>query len=324
MTMTDVRTAVVGVGHFGRYHVEKYRNHPNATLVAVVDIDLEREEHIGARYGVPGYLDYRDVLDQVDAISIATPVSSHYEIAKAALEQGVHVLVEKPIAMTLPEADELIDLAAAKGLVLQVGHQERYYLKHLGLKELAGEPIEIQCRRIGPFTGRSMDCNVVLDLMIHDIDLVHQVVAEPFTRVEAYGACLRGRHEDDVAATLLTDTGCKISLHASRVSEQKERGVKILSNKGSITIDLDGRRMVHQPAEPGDSLAAEINGAAAQAPEQQDLLALEIGAFIESVRSGTPPLVSGADGRRALATALSINHSIQPWPGLDTAQARAV
>ena len=324
MTGTEIRAAVIGVGHFGRYHVEKYRNHPHATLVGVVDIDLEREEDIGARYGVPGYLDYRDILDQVDAISIATPTSSHYEIAKAALERGVHVLVEKPIALTLAEADELIDIAGSKGVILQVGHQERYYLEQLGLKELAGEPIEIQCRRIGPFTGRSMDCNVVLDLMIHDIDLVHQVVAGPFARVEAYGAAVRGRHEDDVAATLVTETGCKISLHASRVSEQKERGVRIRSDKGSLDIDLDGRRMVYQPAEPGDAPAAAINGAAGQAPEQQDLLALEIGAFIESVRNGTPPLVSGAEGRRALATALSINHAIQPWPGFDAAEARAV
>ena len=324
MTLMEVRAAVVGVGHFGRYHVEKYRNHPHARLVGVVDIDLEREEHIGARYGVPGYLDYRDILDKVDAISIATPVSSHYEIAKAALEQGIHVLVEKPMAMTLDEADELIALAEARGLILQVGHQERFYLEPLGLADLASEPIEIQCTRIGPFTGRSLDCNVVMDLMIHDIDLVHQVVAAPFEQVTAYGAAVRGRHEDDVRATLLTDNGCKINLHASRISDHKERSVRIISAEGQLTIDLDRRRLVRQPAEPGGSPAAAINGTAGHAPEQQDLLALEIGAFIESVRSGMPPLVGGADGRRALATALAITHKIQPWPQFDRAEARAV
>ena len=323
MTESNVRAAVVGVGHFGRYHVEKYRNHPHADLVGVVDIDLAREENIGERYGVPGYLDYREILDRVDAISIATPTSSHYEIAKAALERGIHVLVEKPIALTLAEADELIEIAQHQDVVLQVGHQERYYLEQLGLKQLAGEPSEIQCRRIGPFTGRSMDCNVVLDLMIHDIDLVHQVVDGPFTEMRAYGAAVRGRHEDDVEATLVTESGCKISLHASRVSDHKERGVRIVSPNGILSIDLDGRRIVHQPAEPGDRLAAAINGAVGQTPEQQDLLALEIGAFIESVRSGKPPLVDGADGRRALATALAINHSIQPWPGFAAAEARA-
>ena len=273
---------------------------------------------------MPGYLDYREILDRVDAISIATPASSHYEIAKAALEQGVHVLVEKPIALSLVEADELIELAQSRGLILQVGHQERYFLKQLGLASLTGEPIEIECRRTGPFTGRSLDCNVVLDLMIHDIDLVHQVIAAPFETVSAHGEAIHGDHEDDVEATIVTDNGCRISLHASRVSSERERAARITSPKGTLTIDLDRRRVIQLPNQPSGGPAAAINGTLPQNSSQEDLLALEIGAFVESIRTGQPPLVGGSDGRRALETALMINHKIQPWPPLNEAKAHAV
>ena len=319
---TPLRAAVVGVGHYGRSHAEKYVKHPSADLVAVVDIDPARARAVGEEFGTSVYADYAQIFDSVDMVSVATPATTHYEIARAFLDQGIHVLVEKPIATDLQEADALIALAEQKGRILQVGHQERFFASQIGLDSLTGEPREIICRRTGPFTGRGTDCNVVLDLMIHDIDLMHSIMTSALGPVTAYGTAVKGRFEDEAEVTIHTDNGCKIHLLASRVSDRRERSIEIISAEGSVGVDFIARTVHHAingQAVNGTQVNGQVNGGTVP----QDLLAVEIAAFLESIRTGQPPLVNGKEGRRALETALLINRNLRPSPAPDDGQFQA-
>ena len=319
---TPLRAAVVGVGHYGRCHAEKYAQHPSADLVAVVDIDPTRAQAVGKEFGASVFADYAEIFDSVDLVSVATPATTHYDIASAFLDNGAHVLVEKPIATDLQEADSLIALAEQKGRILQVGHQERFFASQIGLDSLTGELREIICRRTGPFTGRGTDCNVVLDLMIHDIDLMHSVLTSALGPVSAYGSTVHGRFEDEAEVTIQTDSGCRIHLVASRVSDRRERTIEITSTEGSVEVDFIARTVHHAvngQAVNGTQVNGQVNGNAVA----QDLLAVEISAFLECIRTGQSPLVNGKEGRRALETALLINRNLRPRPAPDDGQFQA-
>ncbi len=316
---SPVRAAVVGVGHFGLYHAEKYARLDGVRLAAVVDIDIARAREVGERHDAPVFADYRAILDSVDAVSIATPATTHYEIAKAFLARGCHVLVEKPIAISLAEADELIHLARRNDVVLQVGHQERYFVAELDLPSLVRGPRKIVCRRTGPFTGRGTDCNVVLDMMIHDIDLVHQIVQSPPDTVTGFAGAANGIHEDEAEATIGFANGCTVRLFASRVCDQRERSIRIVSAEGTLDVDFIAQTVEHRrnDLEAAVAVTAPGNGADNAA---QDLVAKEIAAFVTSVRTGAPPIVGGEDGRRALKTALSINRCLRAAPSREPAE----
>ena len=307
-----MRAAVVGVGNFGQYHADKYAHHPDVKLCAVVDRDLERAQEIGRRHGVPAFADHAEIGDLVDAISVATPATSHYRIAAWFLERNVHVLVEKPITTTLADADDLIRRASGRGLVLQVGHQERYYFADMDFASLVGEPKEIYCRRVGPFSGRGLDCNVVLDLMIHDIDLVHQLAPSEPTQVSGTGEAQYGPFEDVAEVTLGLDDGCRVSLTASRAGNRRERSVRLISATGTLEVNLIDHTVRHcmsgNARLDGSDLAQPVTLAR---PAPSDLLAREIDAFIHSVSTGRRPLANGEDGRRALKTALLINRNLR-------------
>jgi predicted dehydrogenase len=282
---TPLRAAVVGVGHYGRSHAEKYVQHPSADLVAVVDIDPDRAQAVGKEFGASIFTDYARIFDSVDMVSVATPATTHFEIARAFLDQGIHVLVEKPIATDLQQADGLIALAEQKGGILQVGHQERFFASQIGLDSLTGEPQEIVCRRTGPFTGRGTDCNVVLDLMIHDIDLMHSVLTSALGPVSAHGTAVHGRFEDEAEVTIHTDSGCKVHLLASRVSDRRERSIEIISAEGSVEVDFIARTVHHAvdgQAMNGTQVNGQVNGCAVP----QDLLAVEIAAAHRTAAPG--------------------------------------
>ena len=321
-SIKPIRAAVVGVGHFGRYHAEKYARQAGTELVAVVDIDPERARSLGDRLGVAACADFSKILNRVDAVSVATPATSHGSIAGAFLARGIHVLVEKPMATSLADADALIALARQSGAILQVGHQERFFAEQLGLTRAVVEPSEIVCRRSGPFTGRGMDCNVVLDLMIHDIDLMHQMVGSPLGSLSAFGAAVHGRLEDEAQVTIETPGGSRVRLQASRVGARGERTLEIRSATGSLSVDFI-RQTVRRQANGAMAGGAKMNGGPDAAMATRDLLALEVSAFVESIRTGQAPLVTGEDGRRALETALLINRHLRPWPALDHARAQA-
>lgn len=337
MSVKPIRAAVVGVGHFGRYHADKYARLAGTELVAVVDIDLARARSVGDELGVEAFADISEILDRVDAVSVATPATSHFSIAGAFLQRGIHVLVEKPMATSLEDADALIALARQSGAILQVGHQERFFAELLGLTRAEVEPREIVYRRSGPFTGRGMDCNVVLDLMIHDIDMMHQMIGSPLESLTAFGGAVHGGLEDEAQVTIETRGGCRVRLHASRVSDRSERTLEVRSASGTLSVDFL-RRIVRRRAKAAKVNGTKVNGAKVNGAKvngtkvesgpaatlaARDLLATEISAFVESIRTGKAPLVNGKDGRRALETALLISRHLRPWPALDDARVQA-
>jgi predicted dehydrogenase len=302
---------VIGVGYFGRFHAAKYAALQDCELVGVVDIDSQRAEAATEAYGGRAFADLAAVLDQVDAVSVATPTSTHYEIAKACLNAGVHVLVEKPMTSTLEEADALIALAAARDLVLQVGHQERFFAAQVGLSELASAPSEIFCERLGPFTGRSVDCSVVTDLMIHDIDLAQSLVRAQITGVIGLGTPSVTEHADEADVTLYYANGCNVRLVASRASEGRRRATRIVQPDGTIEIDFLSRTCTHSRLGSIEPQLPFVNGSLnGRRALINDNLGQELASFLDTLRQGGKPMVTGEDGRRALETALLIEANL--------------
>jgi predicted dehydrogenase len=298
-----LKAGVVGAGVFGGYHAQKYAALPGVALVAVADASAPAARKTAARYGALPITDIEEFARQVEIATIATPASSHYEIARKLIDAGVHVLVEKPLALTLAEADDLIERAKAKGITLQVGHQERFVLAATGLLSREVAPRRIASRRAGPWTGRCTDVGVVIDLMIHDLDLCHQLVEGPLLRASAEGTRLHGADADEVSANLVFRDGCQGHLFASRISERRERLMRIEYDDGVVEIDFIKRTMINTtparltlPGE-GDGVQRAINA---------DPLGFAVAEFVRAVREGREPVVNGHAARRALATALKI------------------
>ena len=310
--MQKIRTAVVGVGHFGRFHAEKYAGLAAAELVAVVDIDRPRAEAVAKDLGVRPVFDYREILGQVDAVSIVVPTALHYRVAKAFLEHGQHVLVEKPITDDLAQADELIGLAKANGLTLQVGHVERFSAVRLGIEGIVEDPMFIECNRLAPFPARGADIDVILDLMIHDIDIILDLVGAPVVEVHAVGVPVLTGEVDIANARVRFANGCIANLTASRVSMKDERKMRIFQRHAYLSVDFLNNSVVIAGvpdaktfAGPGSIKVEERHF------EEGDKLAREIEAFVAAVTDGSPPLVSGEDSRRALEAALMITHDLE-------------
>jgi len=298
---------VVGAGKFGTYHARQYAKRDGAVLAGVYDPDRARAQALAKELGCPDSADLDRLLDMADAVSIAAPASVHFDLARAALEAGVHVMVEKPLAVTLADADALIALARARGLILQVGHQERFVFESFGLLARNQAPVAIEGARLAPFNGRAMDVNVVLDLMIHDLDLMHTVAEAPVARVRATGKRRFGDHADEVAADLVLENGCEVSFVASRMAETLNRTMKLVYRDGEIEIDFVKRSLRNTtPA----SLVSPFDERGADIAAFSDPLGANIENFIQCVQSGGRPKISGADGRRALQTALMISDQI--------------
>ena len=307
-----IRTAVIGVGHFGKYHAEKFAYLEGCDLVAVADIDVERARDVGVDFGVDVVTDYRDLFGRVDAVSIAVPTYAHFEVAQDFLNQGIHVLVEKPITDSVDAANELIETAARNDALLQVGHIERFSGVYRSLAEHVTRPLYIECHRIAPFLTRGTDVNVILDVMIHDIDLILALVDAPVTSVSAIGAPVLSTSEDIANARLEFANGCVATITASRVSLKTERKMRIFQPDCYITVDFKESTLTRLSAEGtlGSSKLPKINRREWSYPET-DSLELEIAAFLEAVRGKTPVPVDGRAGRNALQTAIMISDSLQ-------------
>ncbi|TNE57740.1 MAG: Gfo/Idh/MocA family oxidoreductase [Alphaproteobacteria bacterium] len=300
----ELKAGVVGAGFFGGLHAKKYASLKGTSLVAVMDANPEAAQKLADELGAKAVSSITEMAEEVDLVSIAAPAVYHYPLAKQALEAGLHVYVEKPIALSVVEADELIRLADANNLLLQVGHQERFVFAAFGLLGRNRTPRRIECHRAGTFTGRAMDVSVVLDLMIHDLDLVHQAAPAPVEKIEAVCKKVHGEHEDEVDARLTLSDGCEVRLFASRIADARKRFMKIDYNDGTVEIDFINRTIKNTTgAELESAFESHEEGLPAIA---DDPLGHAIGAFTYSVRGGEEPQVSGADARRALATALDI------------------
>lgn len=307
-----MRTAVVGAGYLGRFHAQKYASLPDSTLVGVADTSGAARDAVAAELKTRSIADYRELLGKVDAVSIVTPTPSHHEIARAFLEAGAHVLVEKPMTVTEAEAESLIEIARRKKLVLQVGHLERFNAAVQALQPILRVPRFIESARLAPFKVRGTEVDVVLDLMIHDIDLILSIVRSPVVDVDAIGSSVFSKEIDIANARLRFANGCVANATASRVSLKTERKLRMFQDDAYVSVDL--HQKILTVIRKGEGIGADGMPQVAIEEnnfEQGDALKSEIEAFLQAVTSGTEPPVTGEDGLAALRTAISITEQVE-------------
>jgi len=295
-----LRAAVIGQGAFGRHHASKYSKLPGVMLTAVADPSFDARQASMAAHGITAVSDWRDLLGNVDIVSVCSPAVTHAPIVRGFLEAGAHVLVEKPIATDLKEADALIALAERKNRVLTVGHQERYVFARTGLLDFDEVPQEVECWRTGPWTGRGADVSAVLDLMIHDLDLVHRMIPGGVCDVQAKGRTTQAGHADEVLAQVSFDNDAQAKFTASRISPTRSRGMRAIYSDGMVEIDFVTREVKNTTNHKLKPL------------EIVDPLGESVAAFVDAVRLGKPALVRPEEARRALETALLIDQAAAP------------
>jgi len=311
--VNKLRAAVIGVGYLGNFHAQKYALLEDAELAGVVDVNAERAREIAAALGTQAYTDYRDLLEKVDVASIVVPTEHHYRVAKDCLEAGVHILLEKPVTETLAQAEELIELADRRRLVFQVGHLERFNPAVVEVQSLLDRPLFFESHRLSVFKPRGTDVNVVLDLMIHDIDIILSLVQQDIRELRASGYPVLTDEVDIANARLEFTNGCVANVTASRVSQKAMRKMRIFQHDAYFSIDFPtssidiARRNGAERDEQGfPRIAVEVR----QAAEKSDAILAEIRDFLDCVRTGATPAVTGRDGRRALAVALEISRAM--------------
>jgi predicted dehydrogenase len=309
--MTKIRAAVIGVGYLGRFHAQKYAQIAECELVAVVDGRDDVRQAVAAEVGCQGSSDYREWLGKVDAVSVVTPTPAHFEIADAFLGAGAHVLVEKPITETPEQARALIARAAREKKVLQVGHLERFNAAVLAAEPHLHTPRFMECHRLAPYKERGTDVNVVLDLMIHDIDLVQSLAGSELVSIDAIGSPVFSGEIDIANARLRFANGCVANTTASRVSLKTERKLRIFEDAAYISLDLQQKILTLIRKRAGDPQPGQLPVTIEEANlEQGDALKSEIVSFLDCIRNNKRPVVSGEDGLRALETAIRITEQV--------------
>jgi len=307
-----LRVGVIGVGYLGRLHAQKMVSLPDLRFVGVCDADPGRGKAVAEECGTAFFPDRGRFLRELDAVSIAVPTTAHYRVAMDAMRADVHVLLEKPITANLREARALVREAANRKLVFQIGHVERFNPAVREAASLLTEPRFIECHRLGPFGGRGTDVDVVLDLMIHDLDLILSFVRSPVLRIHAVGVPVISPNIDIANARLSFANGCVANVTASRVSARKQRKIRIFQEDTYVSMDfVEHTIQIFRKTFPtGPRNPPEISGELLET-EKGDSLRDEIGSFLDCVRSGTAPRVSGVEGLAALETAFRILHKMR-------------
>jgi len=302
--MHKLKVGVIGVGHLGSIHAKIYKESPNCQLVGISDNNPESLKQVSSKLRVPGYADYRELFGKVEAVSVAVPTSLHHSVATEFLNAGIHTLVEKPFTLTLEEADDLIKIAAKNNLTLQVGHIERFNSAFAATLKIIKLPKFIECHRLSSFPNRSLDVGVVLDIMIHDIDIVLGLVNSPLERIDSVGVNVLTKFEDIANARLTFKNGCVANLTASRVSEESMRKIRIFQEDTYISLDYkNAEACVYRKI--GLQITKE------KLPiEKEQPLQKELESFISCVVNRLTPLVDGQVARGALAVALEIQKQI--------------
>jgi len=304
LTMNKIRIGVVGVGHLGSIHARIYKEIEACSLIGICDTDKNRLDAISHELNVPGFSGYRELFDKVDAVSIASPTRFHYKIAADFLRQKVHTLVEKPFTTNLREADSLIKQAKKNKLILQVGHIERFNSAFSATHKIIKHPKFIECHRLSPFPHRSLDVGVVLDIMIHDIDIVLGLVSSKIKKIESVGVNVLTKFEDIANARITFKNGCVANLTASRVSDEVMRKIRIFQEDTYISLDYkNAAASVYRKS--GLSITKEDLPIEKEQPLQKELQS-----FIDCILLHKEPLVSGPIARDALAVALKIQNQI--------------
>jgi len=304
-----LKVGVVGVGYFGWFHTEKYAKIPKVELVGVADLDGARAKYVAEHFSTRPFADYRDLFNKVEAVSVAVPTSVHYQVARDFIDHGIDVLLEKPITTSLKEAENLVAMAEEQNRILQIGHLERFNSGVVALNGLLGDPLFIDSLRFSPFLERASQVDVVLDLMIHDIDIILSIVQSEVASISAVGVPVISSHLDIANARMEFQNGCIANITASRVSHKRMRQIRIFQDNGYITIDFLSHKMRthkknHGSEKPG-LVTEEVK------IEPIDALESEIDSFIRKVRDRTTPLVSGRNGKTALEVALAITERIE-------------
>jgi len=307
-----IKTAVIGTGHLGKEHARVYHSIEEAELVAVCDVNETNGRAVAERYGAKFVKDYRDLLGQVEAVSVATPTINHHETACALLESGASVLIEKPISRTLDEADEIIRLAEVKNAVLQVGHIERFNPAFQALQAQLSSPKFFEAHRMGIFSLRSLDIDVVMDLMVHELDIISTLVKSDVVKIEAVGIPILTPKIDLANARLEFANGCIANITASRVAGERLRKLRVFQPNEYYSLDYAEQQVGMFKLVPSKASGAlpEIVAQGLEVTKREPLLA-EIESFVSAVRSKTAPVVTGAEGRRALALALDVLDKIK-------------
>jgi predicted dehydrogenase len=305
MDRKKIKIGVVGIGHLGNFHLQKYSKLENCEIIAVADTRIEQARKTADIYQCAVFADYRDMLGQVEAVSIAVPTGVHHRVARDFLAAGVDVLIEKPICSTLEEADELLELARDKKLILQVGFVERFNPAIMALEKVIEKPMFIESHRLHPFFERGTDVDVILDLMIHDLDIILKFVNSPLTSVEAVGVPVLSSKIDISNVRLSFATGCVANITASRISAKTMQKIRFFGTEGYHSVDCQKREIL--------SLGKRINEAGKIEIYQNNIeigshdpLEEEIRSFLDAVINRTRPLISGEDARKSLDLAIDI------------------
>lgn len=310
--MSVLKCAVIGVGYLGRFHAQKFKMLPSAELVAVCDLDKIACDDVAKELDVASCYNFENLFGQVDAVSIAATTNQHYDIAKRCLSQGIHVLIEKPITETVAQADELIGLARKQGVKLQVGHLERFNSARLALDEYLDKPLFIESQRLAPFNPRGTDVNVILDLMIHDIDIIQSIVKSPIVDIDAHGAPVLSQSIDIANARITFANQCVANVTASRISYKTERKTRIFQADSYISIDYHNKQFALFKKGEGEMFPGVPNVTRHESVfEKGDALLEEVKSFVHCIQHDTLPLVTGQEGRDALETAAKISSLIQ-------------
>ncbi len=316
--MKNINIGVIGVGYLGRFHAQKYAALDGVNLVGVADVNIEQAQQVASECGCKSFSDYQDLLPAVDAVSIVVPTSSHHKVAGVCLDMGIDVLLEKPMTVTLEEADDLINKAESKQLILQIGHLERFNPAVLAMEPFLTTPVFIESNRISTFKKRGVDVDVVLDLMIHDIDIIMNIIQSPIKTIHTVGAPVATASTDIANARLIFENGATANVTASRIARTNVRKMRIFQPGSYINVDFGNKKvMTIQLSEE-----LEESGMPKQVVELRtfadgDALLCEIKSFVHHVRERTKPAVAGFEGRRALAVALQVMDQIKEHQKLD-------
>ncbi len=308
--MKKIRVGVVGIGHLGNYHLQKYQKIDHVEIAGVVDVEPSRAGKAAGAFDCPAFYRHTDLLDRVDAVSITVPAQHHHSVAKDFLAAGKDVLMEKPFTATLAEADDLLALASAKKLILQVGFIERFNPAVMALNKVIRQPMFIESHRLHPFIERGTDVDVVLDLMIHDLDLILHYVPSPLKNVEAVGVSVLSDNVDIANVRLTFDNGCVANVTASRVTLKHMQKLRFFGVEGYHAIDFSKRELVSVKRRKKQEGGIEIGLNDIQVI-QHDPLEVEIRSFIDCVANRTEPAVSGTEARKSLELALLINEKMK-------------
>ncbi len=302
--MNKLRVAVIGTGYLGSIHAKIYKEIRNCELVGICEIDQKRLKDASRQFRVPGYADYNELFDKVDAVSVVVPTKLHHKVAEDFLKHNIHTLVEKPFTTNLTEADSLIETAKKQNLILQVGHIERFNSAFEATQRIVRDPKFIECHRLGPFPNRSLDVGAVLDIMIHDIDIILGLVTSPVKRIESVGINVLTQFEDIANARITFENGCVANLTASRISDEVMRKIRIFQENTYISLDYkDAKACVYR--KNGSVITKENLPIEKEQPLQKELQS-----FVNCVLEDKEPVVSGPIAREALRVALEIQNQI--------------